>query len=426
MPDPDSTEPAPDHGQQPPSIPPWTFDITGTTAGIQLDLFDAVKADDIDRVRQWIVRPYEGMLKKNGVSIGEVVLNSMTQTGDLSIYQILRSDKRVLKSIQMAILHAAAYQGDDAAVENILGISWILDAIDAPASDGWNALAKASKSGHSTTVEVLLRFGADAAKVDFAGRTALHFASWEESEGKLAVMDRLLESMKPLPHQFADEQGQTPLHYAAASGNTRGTALLVKHGFNIDQPDNYGDRPLTLACKYGFIGPVKELLKASAKTDHYASSRRVPLHWAALQGHLDIVRLLLEAGADVNVADRGLHDIASRLGSENDKPPQFTVMTLQEDGTLAPGETSKRTTIHYAAEAGHMEIVDALIAAGADVSALDSDSKTPIRLANGTLLKLHLRQAEYEKDPKEPTKSELGDFGSETDTVLNFDQLNLH
>ena len=70
------------------------------------------------------------------------------------------------------------------------------------------------------------------------------------------------------------------------------------------------------------------------------------MHWAAANGHVDAIKALKEAGADVSAQNN--------------------------DG---------RTPMHLAAKNGHVDAIKALKEAGADVSAQDNDGWTPMHLA---------------------------------------------
>ena len=75
--------------------------------------------------------------------------------------------------------------------------------------------------------------------------------------------------------------------------------------------------------------------------------RQTPLHLAATGGHIEIVRLLLEKGADINARD------------------------------------IKGTPLHWAASRGHLEVVRWLVENGADINARDEDGRTALHWATG-------------------------------------------
>ena len=92
----------------------------------------------------------------------------------------------------------------------------------------------------------------------------------------------------------------------------------------------------------GEIGAVKQLIAIGVDVnwpDEELGDKA--LHRAAMEGHVEIMRLLMDNGADINAAD-------------------------------AFGERP----LHYAADAGHMEAVRQLIERGAQVNAVDSDHRT--------------------------------------------------
>jgi len=87
----------------------------------------------------------------------------------------------------------------------------------------------------------------------------------------------------------------------------------------------------------GDLEKVRELLKQSGRT---------PLHLAASRGHLDVARLLVESGADV--------DARSEFGY---------------------------TPLHVAAMEGYLDVARLLVESGADVDARDKKGRTPLDLA---------------------------------------------
>ena len=152
-----------------------------------------------------------------------------------------------------------------------------------------------------------------------------------------------------------------------------------------DYWDDDGGRPWTplhFAAQNGHLEVVRLLLERGANvnaqnTDElWWRERRTPLHFAAQNGHLDVVRLLLERGANVNAETSGvagwtpLHFAAQNGHLE-------VVRVLLERGANVNAQTTlfwedadaRRTPLHYATKNGHLEVVRLLLERGANVNA---------------------------------------------------------
>jgi ankyrin repeat protein len=91
---------------------------------------------------------------------------------------------------------------------------------------------------------------------------------------------------------------------AAAKGRHSVIPLLLEAGAEPAGTDAYGWTPLMRAVSGGYIAAVESIL-ASGKADLQAreESGATALHIAAGRGYTDIVRRLLEAGAEASAAD---------------------------------------------------------------------------------------------------------------------------
>ncbi|PFH45588.1 hypothetical protein AMATHDRAFT_8954 [Amanita thiersii Skay4041] len=99
---------------------------------------------------------------------------------------------------------------------------------------------------------------------------SVHYAAQNNQPGLL----RTLVNEDPKRVNAVDEDGRTPLHWAASSGSIEMMRLLIDQNAEVDKPDN---------------------------------SRWTPLHIAASAGREDVVRELIGAGADINRKnDKGL------------------------------------------------------------------------------------------------------------------------
>jgi len=98
---------------------------------------------------------------------------------------------------------------------------------------------------------------------------------------------------------------------------------------------------------------MQELLKAKANPNIGASNGATPLHWAAQQGHIEAVQLLLQYQADIHA----------------------TTNSWLTDSVF--GKASGQTAMHWAAERGHLDIVLCLLKEGSLASAEDERGTTP-------------------------------------------------
>jgi ankyrin repeat protein len=115
---------------------------------------------------------------------------------------------------------------------------------------------------------------------------------------------------------------------------------------NCTTDDQYRNTPLTYAAVIGNVEVVRVLLEGGANVESTNDNRRTALHRAAYNGHLDVCRLLLDWGAKVDPVD-----------------------VLEE------------TPLHDAARQGHLSVVQLLVERGADVSIKSKSGNTAMDLA---------------------------------------------
>jgi ankyrin repeat protein len=90
----------------------------------------------------------------------------------------------------------------------------------------------------------------------------------------------------------------TILHDMAQKGDIEKATLLLKHGANINPVDEeYQSTPLGMAARWGHIEMVKFLLEQGADPNKSGAAWATPLAWAIKKGHSKIAGLLKQAGA---------------------------------------------------------------------------------------------------------------------------------
>jgi hypothetical protein len=100
-----------------------------------------------------------------------------------------------------------------------------------------------------------------------------------------------------------DHEGRTALALAAGMGHWLACQQLIELGADVNiRDDIYGQTPLGWACAYGSLEVVKLLLNAGAEVDDQASGR-TPLQVAVLHGDRNVCQLLLDRGASVTATE---------------------------------------------------------------------------------------------------------------------------
>lgn len=209
-----------------------------------------------------------------------------------------------------------------------------------------------------------------------------------------------------------DENGWTPLHFAAAEGHKDVAELLIANKADVNARNNHGSTPLHDAAYEGHKDVAELLVANKADVSARNNDGSTPLHNAAYEGHKDIVELLLANKANVDARNRkgdtalqvaawsGHRDVAELLV---DKKADVDIKDIQGNTALhwaADGghgdvaqllltnkadvnaETDKGATpLHWAAYAGHKEVAELLLAYGAKVDARASGGRTPLHYA---------------------------------------------
>ncbi|CAI8028793.1 Ankyrin repeat domain-containing protein 50 [Geodia barretti] len=160
-------------------------------------------------------------------------------------------------------------------------------------------------------------------------------------------------------------QGRTELHNAAERGDVEAVERLLSTSVNVNsRTEDEGHTALRLASWKGHVEVVRLLLKAGAAVFIPDKDGLSPLYVASQEGHSDVVDILLEAGADVHQATTKVGSVP--LGIAAEKGHTETVQRLLEAGAnVNHQDKSGGTALLYAGWEGHSEVVKLLLGAGA-------------------------------------------------------------
>lgn len=205
------------------------------------------------------------------------------------------------------------------------------------------------------------------------GDAALHLAS---RNGHLEVVEFLLSMGAEVNLQ--NNFSCTPLSLAVSHGHLEIVKLLIRHGSDVNERDNLGASPLLLAVmvlpfldekgndvsgnySVRILGDdryrkeiIKLLIEEGADVNAANEEGEAPLWTASLHGDMEIIELLIKKGADVNTCDN-----------------KFRI-----------------TPLHMVAELGQIEIVELLLENGAYVNPLSSKMITPLDSAKENVVDL--------------------------------------
>lgn len=176
----------------------------------------------------------------------------------------------------------------------------------------------------------------------------------EEAAKKAEEARKKAEAAKRETEKKAREAAKNPkAALAAAPTARRGGGGGGGGGYGELVGNKGGLTPLLFAVRDGNLQAVEALLAAGAQINHVSGDHTSPLLMAAINGRFDMAMMLLEKGAD------------PKLASDAGATPLYSVINVQWAAkSLYPQPTAQQQQ-----QTTHLELMDALIKAGADVNA---------------------------------------------------------
>ena len=293
--------------------------------------------------------------------------------------------------------------------------------VNAKTDNGFTPRDWAIKRSHTHIADLLKTYGGKTSSIHTHVR-----------DGDLAGVQAYLDAGVDI--NARDENGSTPLHWAALEGHKDIVELLINQGAQVNAKDNTANTPLDLAIRYeklaiadllraqgantgtihgvarnGYLASVQAYLDAGVDINARDENGATPLHWAARYGQKQIVELLINRGAKVNAKDnsgstpldratQGSHTaIADLLRTQGANTSQDLkgIINAATNGDLASvqayldagvninaRDSNGWTPLHWAASEDYDQIVKLLIDNGAKINVKDDLGDTPLDFAD--------------------------------------------
>ncbi|XP_012604334.1 ankyrin repeat and KH domain-containing protein 1 isoform X10 [Microcebus murinus] len=237
-------------------------------------------------------------------------------------------------------------------------------------------LMAASSGGYLDIVKLLLLHDADVNSQSATGNTALTYAC---AGGFVDIVKVLLSEGANIEDH--NENGHTPLMEAASAGHVEVARVLLDHGAGINTHSNeFKESALTLACYKGHLDMVRFLLEAGADQEHKTDEMHTALMEACMDGHVEVARLLLDSGAQVNMPADSFESPLTLAACGGHV--ELAALLIERGANLEEVNDEGYTPLMEAAREGHEEMVALLLAQGANINAQTEETQeTALTLA---------------------------------------------
>ncbi|MUG98766.1 hypothetical protein F7734_43330 [Scytonema sp. UIC 10036] len=331
---------------------------------IETLLFDAIDSGDLETVKKIL---WKGVNNNQCLfNFGYTPLEYAVEKGELSIVQtMLSTGVNINAGATQFPLDIAVKAGR---ADITLAFLQAGAEVNLNLGDGWTLLMSAANAGHLSIVKLLVERGANINATTEQGVSALMCAA---REGWQAVFNYLAPLSSPEIREQVAKQLPTGLLYphrkndllindfilAAGQGDVDVVRNAIFAGVDIDTVDTDGNSGLHLAILHDQLDVVRFLIEAGANIEiKHERYETTPLITAVTRGQLEIVQFLIDSGADVHVKHEG-----------------STLLALAVEQAVSWKQTERKLQ--------YMDIIKTLIRAGVDIKIKDFSGKTAIEIA---------------------------------------------
>ncbi|XP_072032648.1 uncharacterized protein [Amphiura filiformis] len=278
-------------------------------------------------------------------------------------------------------------------------------------------LLQAARSGDVDVIKQLMEKGNSLDETDEQGRSALHHAVEANQHGSLRLLleadpglatlqdsdgrnvlhlstvagevELIKELVKYVDVDAVDNEKHTAVHFATVSGLYNCIELLIEHGADPGTPDIHGAYPVHYAAQMcgepkTAVTGIKCLQSLLSKGGSHVNCKdeggKSPLLWASSAGSSKACKLLVDHGADINLAD---NDGLTAVHCATSRNKSRCLKTLLDECNCKVDQTDNNgcTPLFYAIMMDYHRCVKILLKHGASPSWQDLNGKSPVHCA---------------------------------------------
>ncbi|KAL4129127.1 hypothetical protein PRIC2_005138 [Phytophthora ramorum] len=304
----------------------------------------------------------------------------------------------VFKTTLVTPLHCAVSTGRLAAVRWLIAHGADVNLCSKSSYRCESRLPPIFLADHPEIVHVLLRAGANHLAIPDPGHmntiTVLQLAYLR---GNYAVAQVL--------EDWGGDVALTPLHAAAAMDDVATIRSFLRKKVNPDVLGELGyvglnkRTPLHWAAVNGAVGAVEILLAAKANANFQDAHGRSALHWAARVNRVGIVRVLLDHGADPTIVDDGdMTPIMCAACAGGTSVDMFKALVANGGDINHQLRATGDTALHLAVKLDDQQTALALLSMGGDIMRTNHDGFRPIDCTTSTRLQFEIKRAAGTRD----------------------------
>jgi len=221
---------------------------------------------------------------------------------------------------------------------------------------GHTPVHAAASRGNAEVLQLFIEHGADVNLCDNAGNHPLHLAVAGKHADAVKV---IVAHCTPSSLNWSDAAGEKPISIAIKNNDAESCEVLLGARASCDAKNDEGFTPLYVAARAGHAHIVKLLI---VNIERYRDVKRdlaeivdnvgnTLLHHAVMWGHVDVVRVLCDTGADVNLSNyRGFTPL--HLAAEHDREPIVKILIDANVDVNACYDPTVRTRVEYCVVGG--------------------------------------------------------------------------